>query len=353
MTSLRLVTTSNPSHSLDRVGMVEVGSSWLGAKAGRSHESAHALLERFIGGAAVEQRSFTLPVDEIFDLRGQEQRAQLFRECGVSLGAQTLSGALREAGNPGLSGLIFTSCTAPLIPSIDVPILCEVGLQPALFRIPLYQQGCAGGAVALAVAHRTLEGARGPAAVAALSVELCSLVFHPGDTDAGSLVGSTIFGDGAACALLETGERGPLVVRGAQSYLVPQSEHIMGYDMRDDGPHLRLSRDLPQILLSHLPTQVESFLASRGVKHEQVRGWLFHPGGSKILRRLEETLNVPPELARWSWRVLREHGNMSSATILFVLAEFLKERAYRPGDFAVVAGVGPGITLELLLFECV
>jgi alkylresorcinol/alkylpyrone synthase len=126
----------------------------------------------------------------------------------------------------------------------------------------------------------------------------------------------------------------------------------MGYDIFDDGTHLRLDREIPQALLSAAPRAIERFLRSAGLSSGDVRWWLFHPGGAKILSSLEETLSVSREQTRWSWDSLRDHGNMSSASILFALKGFLNDKEYSPGDKMVMLGVGPGLTLQLNLFEC-
>jgi alkylresorcinol/alkylpyrone synthase len=114
-----------------------------------------------------------------------------------------------------------------------------------------------------------------------------------------------------------------------------------------------LDREIPQALLAAAPRAIESFLSKAGLVPKDVRWWLFHPGGAKILSSLEETLSVSRAQTRWSWESLRDHGNMSSASILFALKGFLDDQEYSAGDRMVMLGVGPGLTLQLNLFECV
>jgi alkylresorcinol/alkylpyrone synthase len=149
------------------------------------------------------------------------------------------------------------------------------------------------------------------------------------------------------------GENKGLAVVGHQSFLVPNSRHLMGYDIFDDGFHLRLDRELPKALASEAPEQVRRFLAQFGMTHEDINFWLFHPGGAKILDFLEETFALKSEQARWSRDVLREVGNLSSATILFVLKAFLDSKVAARGDKVLMVGVGPSLTIELILFEWV
>jgi alkylresorcinol/alkylpyrone synthase len=126
----------------------------------------------------------------------------------------------------------------------------------------------------------------------------------------------------------------------------------MGYDIFDDGTHLRLDREIPQALLAAAPPAIQSFLKNKNLSSKDIRWWLFHPGGAKILSSLEETLCVSREQTRWSWESLRDHGNMSSASILFALKSFIDDKEYNVGDKMVMLGVGPGLTLQLNLFEC-
>jgi alkylresorcinol/alkylpyrone synthase len=183
------------------------------------------------------------------------------------------------------------------------------------------------------------------------SVELCSLVYQGADLQAGNIVGSAIFGDGAACVVISP-DRGSLRIVDSQSFLIPNTSDLMGYDIFDDGTHLRLDREIPQALLSAAPRAIDEFLDNVGLSSSDVRWWLFHPGGAKILSSLEETLSVSRAQTRWSWESLRDHGNMSSASILFALKGFLDDKEFSSGDRMVMLGVGPGLTLQLNLFEC-
>jgi alkylresorcinol/alkylpyrone synthase len=182
------------------------------------------------------------------------------------------------------------------------------------------------------------------------SVELCSLVYQAGDLSGGNLVGSAIFGDGAAAVLLEGSGEG-LRILAAQSHLVPESAFLMGYGIEDDGVHLRLDRALPQALSQHAPPFVRSFLAGQDTRPEEVSWWLFHPGGVKVLAVLEDTLAIRRDQSRWAWDVLEQYGNMSSASILFVLDLFLKGRVAKPGQKVCMLGVGPGLTIEAILCQ--
>jgi alkylresorcinol/alkylpyrone synthase len=242
----------------------------------------------------------------------------------------------------------MTSCSVPTIPSLDARVFPEIGLAPTTFRLPIFQYGCAGGAIGLALGG-DITVTHGTTLVVA--IELCSLLYQGEDVTPGNIVGSTIFGDGAACVVLSP-SKGTLRICASQSLLIPNTYALMGYDILDDGAHLHLDREIPQTLLREAPDVIESFLCRHNLSIADVKWWLFHPGGAKILQGLEDTIGLRPEQTRWSWGSLKDYGNMSSASILFALDAFIKDRTYKRGDKLLMLGIGPGLTLQLNLLEC-
>jgi alkylresorcinol/alkylpyrone synthase len=185
-----------------------------------------------------------------------------------------------------------------------------------------------------------------------MSAELCSLVFQSSDTSTAQLVGTSLFADGA-CSLLVTPESTASTFKIVEwrSSLIPNSRHVMGYDLKDTGLHLRLNQTLPDTLASSFKDLSAGFLLKHGLGFSDVQHWLFHPGSVKIVDMLADSIGLRPEQAVWAKDVLRDYGNMSSATILFVLERFLRTSGFKKGDRAVIAGVGPGLTVELILLE--
>ena len=224
----------------------------------------------------------------------------------------------------------------------------DLGLSRSVNRIPIYQHGCAGGVIGLAIANRVLKP-REKAILA--SVELCSLVYQARDLSGGNLVGSAIFGDGAAAVLIDSDETAGLRIVDSCSHLVPNSASLMGYNSEDDGPHLRLDRALSQSLAEHAPPFLRSFLAKHELREQDINWWLFHPGGVKVLAALESALHIERDRSSWSWEVLERFGKMSSCSILFVIESFMRSKAIKPGELACVVGVGPGLTIEAVLLE--
>jgi alkylresorcinol/alkylpyrone synthase len=345
MSFVHSVVTALPPYRYATSEITERAGSWL-----QNSAPERALFERLAASTKIEHRNFALPIDDLLALSGPAVRSEIFKEMGGSLLREVLSQAMdaAELSPRNVGALISTSCSVPTIPAIDASVVQRLGMRETVLRLPVFQYGCAGGAIGISLG-RHLSGTTGVTLLA--SVELCSLVYQGADLQAGNIVGSAIFGDGAACVVISP-ESGPLRIVDSQSHLIPHTSELMGYDIFDDGTHLRLDREIPQALLTAAPTAIESFLETKGLSSRDVRWWLFHPGGAKILASLEATLSVSREQTRWSWESLRDHGNMSSASILFALKGFLDDKEYNVGDKMVMLGVGPGLTLQLNLFEC-
>lgn len=343
MASIIRVGTALPEHAYSRDEIVAAGNEWLGR-----HAEEAELFARFIASSKIERRCFAITLPEILAQAGMQERAERFIRHGLPLAERAARDALKGADGGKPDTLIFTSCSAPIVPSLDCPLVDRLELDRAIRRIPIYQYGCAGGAAGLALAGR-LAGPEGGSLL--VSAELCSLVYQREDLARGNLVGAALFGDGAAAVYVGEGP-GQLRFLDSSSHLLPESQRLMGYDLRDDGSHLRLDRELPQILKEALPDLLERFLGRSGRSSRDIGWWLFHPGGTKILKGLEEALGIDSGRSRFAWDVLAEYGNMSSASILFVFEAFLSSGVYSAGDLVVSLGIGPGLTIELLLLEC-
>ncbi|MCO6430409.1 MAG: hypothetical protein J5J00_06060 [Deltaproteobacteria bacterium] len=338
------VGTALPGNFYNKADIQNIGRRWL-----EGRNTSLELFQRFVSSAQNDARYFSVDAEEILSLNGLQHRADLFEREAPLLGARSLGQAISKAGiaPSEISSFLFTSCSLPSIPAVDALIIEKSGMPRTVRRLPIYQHGCAGGVIGLGLAHQLTNGS-GP--VALTSVELCSLVFHNNDDSPAQLVGAAIFGDGSASVIVDERKDGLQIV-AVESFLVPNSRHLMGYDTFDDGFHLRLDRQLPGELAAAAPQRVVSFLKAHNLKVEDVSYWLFHPGGVKILDSLERSLSIEPARARWAREVLSEIGNLSSATVLFVLERFLDSGTVSDGDKVVMLGVGPGLTIELILME--
>ncbi|MBV8706378.1 MAG: type III polyketide synthase, partial [Acidobacteriaceae bacterium] len=187
-----------------------------------------------------------------------------------------------------------------------------------------------------------------------LSVELCSLTIQPDDLSAANLVSTGLFGDGAAAVVVAGSELkvpgGPQILQ-TRSTFYPQTEYVMGWDISQVGFRIVLSRDVPQVVLENLGRDVDRFLADYQLTREDIGCWVIHTGGPKVLEATEQALELPPGALDASWSCLRKTGNLSSASVLFVLEEIMKNRRPDPGTWSVLAAMGPGFCSELVLLR--
>ena len=221
-----------------------------------------------------------------------------------------------------------------------------------LKRTPIFGLGCVAGASGLARAADYVRG--GEAGVAmVVSVELCSLTLQLGDLSAANIIASGLFGDGAAAAIVAGGQRAISTphIAATRSILYPGTERIMGWDLVDGGFKIVLSARLPDLICANLRADVDSFLAEHGLGRGDIAHWIAHPGGPKILRAVESTLELAPQSLARSWRFLETAGNLSSASILFIMRDFLIEDCARRGDWALMVAMGPGFCVELVLLR--
>lgn len=346
MPSIINIGTALPEYKYTLDDVKAVGHEWLS-----NTPDLHNRFNRFLTSSKTDQRNFIVPPSQMMHLKGIKNRAALFEEHGTGLGCTSLLKSLEGTSKniAAINAMVFTSCSCPAIPSIDAEIIQRTGVTRSITRVPIFQHGCAGGVVGLSLGSKlsSLHGV-----VSVTSVELCSLVFQPENPTAAQLVGSAIFADGAASALISPEENG-VVFKATESFLIPNSRHLMGYELLDNGFHLKLDRELPQKLASVAPEKVRSFLSDNNLTQEEISYWLFHPGGIKILDFLESAFELKSYQSKWSRDVLETTGNMSSATVLFVMKAFMDSKVAKNGDRILMLGIGPGLTLEMILFQWV
>jgi alkylresorcinol/alkylpyrone synthase len=322
------------------------------------------LLRQLHANSGVRSRHFALALDEYPKLSGFGQANDVYLEAAVDLAAQAVTGGLEEAGlTPADVDLIVgASTTGIATPSLDARLVNRLGLRPDVRRLPLFGLGCVAGAAGLARVYDYL--AARPDQVAVLfTVELCSLTFHLADVSAPTLVATALFGDGAACAVLAGAERnasasdasaridgaGPRIL-ATRSHLYPDSGYLMGWDVRDSGFHVMLSTDIPAAIARYLPDDVDEFLAEAGLTRADIGRWVCHPGGPKVLRKIEDSLQLPAGATELTWRSLAAIGNISSASVLHVLRDTCQQRP-EPGTLGLLLAVGPGFCSELVLLQ--
>jgi len=237
-------------------------------------------------------------------------------------------------------------------PSIDARLMNRLHLPARVRRVPVFGLGCAGGAAGVARAADLLHGLPEEAAVV-LSVELCSLTLQRRDLSIPNLIGSGLFGDGAAAAILVGSgrpSRGPEIV-ASRSVFYPDSEGLMGWDITEAGFRIVLSAEVPEMARRFLRRDVDGFLAEHDLARSDIGVWISHPGGPKVLEAMGEALELPEDALEASWRTLREVGNMSSTSVLLVLRDVIERRDPVPGTWGLMVAMGPGFCSELVLLR--
>lgn len=312
------------------------------------------MLDRLHAHVGVEQRYLSLPLDAYERLENWGQANAAWMETAEELGEKALGCALARAGlAPGdLSALFFVSITGISSPSIDARLVNRMGLSPNIKRIPIFGLGCVGGAAGVARAADYVRAYPNQVA-AVLAVELCSLTLQREDLSVANLISTGLFGDGAAAVLVAGAEAfpdGPEIL-DTRSVFYPGTEHVMGWDVSEKGFRIVLSRDVPRMVYAHLALDLDAFLADHGLTRKDIGAWIMHTGGPAVLEATANALELPAGALDASWECLRRTGNLSSASVLFVLEEFLCRRRPAPGTYSILAAMGPGFCSELVLLR--
>jgi alkylresorcinol/alkylpyrone synthase len=317
---------------------------------GRFHNPKR--LEQIQRNTLVGGRHLALPIEAYAALRGFGDANAAFIRCGLELGEKAIRDALGRAGlEPHQVDHIFSlSVTGIAAPSLDARLVNRLGLRSDVKRTPIFGLGCVGGAAGIARAADYVRAFPRETAVV-LSTELCSLTIQREDASMANVIASGLFGDGGAAAVVrgaETLASGPAIL-ATRSIFYRDTERVMGWDVTDGGFRVVLSADVPEIAAGLRP-DVDKFLAEHGLALENVGVFICHPGGPKVLEAIEQSLALPTNALDRSWRHLRAVGNLSSASVLFVLAEALEE-AHEPGTLGLLLAMGPGFCSELVLLR--
>ena len=312
-----------------------------------------ATVVRIIRNAKVDVRYGVQPIEELIADHTFKDRNDLFIEKSVDLGERVIRKLLDETGlKPTDIDMLFTvSCTGFMIPSMDAYLIPRLGMKPTTRRVPITELGCAAGAVGLSRAYEYIRAYPDHKAIL-LAVELPTLTFQRRDVNMAHVVSSIIFGDGAAAALVHgtSHQAGPRIL-ATQSFLFPESLWYMGFNIDGGGLHIVLDKKVPEAIRTTIGPLVEGFLSSQGVSLSDIKWTAVHPAGRKPISHMEEVLKMPRSMTQYTWKVLREYGNMSSASVLFVLKELLNapEAPAKAGDLGLILAFGPGFSAELLL----
>ncbi len=321
-----------------------------------------AVVERFHRNACVETRHTALPLEAYGDLKDFGESNDAFIEAGVALGARAVVDALKavDLAPQDVDLIISATVTGLAVPSLEARVAALIGLRPDVIRVPLVGLGCVAGAAGVARLHDYLVGH--PDAVAVLmSVELCSLTLQRDDVSVANLVASGLFGDGAAAVVAAGSRRAAELIRpdgatqpevlASRSHLYPDSERTMGWDVGAGGLKIVLDSAVPDLVKHYVGDDVDSFLADHDLTRADIEWYVAHPGGPKVLEAMQETLGVPRSALGVTWDSLARIGNLSSASVLHVLADTLADHPPRPGSYGLMLAMGPGFCSELVLLR--
>ena len=312
------------------------------------------ILDRLDESMKVDGRYTARPIDFYLTMNTWGEANDVWIEVALDIGEQALCRALVSAGiQPrDLSALFVTSVTGIAAPSLDARLINRLGLSPNLKRIPIFGLGCVAGAAGISRAADYVRAYPGQAA-ALLSIELCSLTLQRDDISMAHLISAMLFGDGAAATIVvgsEVESNGPEIL-ATKSVFYPNTERVMGWDISEKGFHIVLSPEVPDTVVRHLGEDVDAFLAEQELCRSDIKSWVMHTGGPKVLEATATALGITAKDLEASWECLRKVGNLSSTSVLLVLEDVYKHRRPDPGTLSILAAMGPGFCSELVLLR--
>ena len=314
-------------------------------------------LHGLFSNTGIDWRYMCQPTDWYRHPHTWEERTEVYQKHALDLLEQVALDATARAGLSlgDIDAFVTNTITGLAIPSLDSMLMNRLDFSPNVERLPIFGLGCGGGVAGLARAARFAQGRPGRN-VLFITVDLCSLCARPNDPSMAMFVAAALFGDGAAGVVLRTSENsgregggsgGPSILASGE-HTWRNTKHIMGWDVKGDGFGVVLSPELPTLMRDNLGQVAREFLDRNAMSIDDFKGFLFHPGGRKVLETAEEVLGIQRSQIKHSWDVLRDFGNMSSATALFVL-----EKAMIAGDNGrhLLAAFGPGFSAYFVALD--
>lgn len=344
---LHAVATTVPPYPLDQDDVVERVKLLFG----RSPD-LDRLLPVFLN-TGIQRRYSCVPIEWYDRAHGWPDRNRIYLASALDLLEAAAKRVLHlDARDKGeIDKIVVVSTTGIATPSLDAMLIERMGLRSTVQRLPIFGLGCVGGVVGLARAANQAAVEPGKM-VLLLVVELCALSFRRDDWSKSNIVATALFGDGAAAALLSTDGEGPAIV-AAGEHTWPGSLDVMGWEVADDGLKAIFSRDIPNLVTARLRDVASEFLSRHGLAIGDIDRFVCHPGGAKVIAALESAFGLPRGALAEARAVLRDYGNMSATTVMFVLERILA-KARATGEHwerALITALGPGFTAGFLLIE--
>lgn len=337
-----------PQYSRETKDILPFVEEWLSGQDQRFRRKILKIFE----GAGVDKRYSIMSPEEVFTSTSFEEKNNIYVREGKKLGKQVLKKALESSGwnANSLDYIITVSCTGIMIPSLDAYLINELQLNRNITRLPVTEMGCAAGISGMIYAYNFLK-ANPEKRAAVIAVESPSATFQLEDYSMANMVSAAIFGDGAACVLLSSEEdaKGPAII-GEEMFHFYDATHLMGFDLTNNGLQMILDPAVPETISEHFPNIVHPFLKKYNSDIEKVDHLVFHPGGKKIVQTVSDLFGNLGKNIDDTREVLRLYGNMSSATVLYVLERFLK-RDIQKGEQGLMLSFGPGFSAQRILLE--
>lgn len=337
-----------PPYSRETKDIIPLIKPWLAGKEERFQRKVIKIFE----GAGVQKRYSILDEQEVFLTTDLEEKNNKYMEGVKVLGRQCLETALEKAAWKAseIDFIITVSCTGIMIPSLDAYLINDLNMRQDIVRLPVTEMGCAAGVSGIIYAYNFLKANPGKRA-AVVAVESPMATFQTNDYSMVNIVSAAIFGDGAACALLSSEETapGPTILDEAMYHFYDATQ-MMGFKLVNTGLQMILDKTVPETIASHFPAIVHPFLERNGLNIAQIDHLIFHPGGKKIVQTVESLFGQLDKNIDDTKEVLKLYGNMSSATVLYVLERFM-DRKISQGEYGLMLSFGPGFSAQRVLLK--
>jgi len=342
------VATELPPYSRTTKEIIPFLKVWMHGQEDRFQRKVIKLFEN----AAVDKRYSIMDADEVFNNTSFEAKNAVYKRETIKLAENALTKALNKANLTAtdIDFIITVSCTGIMIPSVDAYLINRLEMKQDIVRLPVTEMGCVAGISGMIYANNFLKANPDKRAVV-LAVESPTSTFQLDDFSMVNIVSAAIFGDGCACTILSSyeNEEGPEIIDDAM-YHFYDAEHMMGFELKNTGLQMVLDKEVPEKIAEHFPKFTHPFLARNNMTIEDVDHLIFHPGGKKIVQTVEQLFGALGKNIDNTKAILKEYGNMSSATVLYVLERFM-EQGVEKGAVGLMLSFGPGFTAQRLLLR--
>lgn len=350
MAAIRITSVSKelPKYYRKTEDIIPMVKEWMSGQEDRFRRKVIKIME----GAEVDSRYSIMDPEQVFNNPSFGERNDIYKEEITRLGKNVLQKALKKANwkPTDVDFIITVSCTGIMIPSVDAFLINELGMKQDIVRLPVTEMGCVAGVSGMIYAQNFLKANPGKRA-AVLTLEAPTATFQIDDFSMVNIVSLAIFGDGAACVLMSSNpdDTGPEIVSEAMYHFF-DAAHLMGFKLVDSGLQMVLDKAVPEKIATHFPDIIHPFLEKNNLSIQDINHLVFHPGGKKIVQTVEEIFGEYEKNIDDTKEVLRLYGNMSSATIIYVLERFM-EKEIPQGEYGLMLSFGPGFSAQTILIK--